>query len=708
MLEAADSAPALFHHVAIVGGGPRCVYALERLVAYLSLRRPSRGRVTISVFEKSGEFGAGEVHSYTQPSTSYLNRVVGQVGFAADETVIDRGQHLLPAELRPTFSEWCREQYARTGDRQFALGPDDVPLRRLHGMALRDMFERYSELLRSLPGVELRTYPEEVVDVVPRATAPGAYDIVLASGACAGPAHHVLFVTGHGAIRPRAGSLEDRLSQHVAGRYVRHAYPLERKVHQGIASAGSSVGVVGLGLTAIDVFLHLTEGRGGRFVADASLPGGLRYVPSGREPAAIVAMSRSGLVYACRPRNQKPEDGSGTHRGVFFNLQGVARLRHSYGKRMQLDDGSERLQLDFTQHVLPLVLLEMAYVYYRTLLGTALAEQTREAVWPAYERFLAGEPVAAPDQLLEPLHALFDRCAEASDEARRFCWQTVLEPMPRESAKDGPDWQRRCIACLETDLANAAQGNLDNPVKAACDAVWRDLRPVLAAAIDEGGITATSHREFVAKYLRYYNRLSNGASLEPMRKVLALMVFGLLDASVGPEPIISLQSSRQPFAVAGARTGVQRQLDWIVDAKVHPFDAALSECSLYPQLLKRGLVQKWRNPASSADAEDYFPGGIHLSPSGHPWIAGRAVNTSLTFMGAPVDRIRFFQLVAARPNASSPVLREADSWARELVSAIEGSYETWRQQGEAASHEVAQSGARHAGERHHGGGRCAS
>jgi hypothetical protein len=146
-----------------------------------------------------------------------------------------------------------------------------------------------------------------------------------------------------------------------------------------------------------------------------------------------------------------------------------------------------------------------------------------------------------------------------------------------------------------------------------------------------------------------------------------------------------VQSSGRPFAVEGPHTGVQRELDWIVDAKVHPFDAALSESPLYPQLLKRGLVQKWRNPAGSAGAEDFCPGGIHLSPSGHPWRAGRAVNTSLTFMGAPVDRIRFFQLVAARPNASSPVLREADVWAREIMSAIAQSHDEWCAQGEAPS-----------------------
>jgi uncharacterized NAD(P)/FAD-binding protein YdhS len=274
--------------LAIVGGGPTCTYALERLAATAG-RLPQDARLEIHVFDRGGQFGAGQVHSADQPVISFLNRIVGQVSFAADESIEGAGP-LLAAEHRPTLLEWCRQKYAETGDPAFDLAAEDWPKRYVHGLALQSQFARYVEILRGLPGITLDLHEEEVVDL---AEQDGGLRIVTASGLGPGPvADYVLMATGHSTNRPERFPLRDRWWSFAKDReavFVPAAYPLEQSLGEDVVSREHTVGCVGMGLTAIDVILYLSEGRGGTFTRDSD--GRLRYVPSGSEPRSVVASS---------------------------------------------------------------------------------------------------------------------------------------------------------------------------------------------------------------------------------------------------------------------------------------------------------------------------------------------------------------------------------------------------------------------------------
>src|SRR5262245_569035 len=104
-------------HLVIVGGGAFGTYSLERLAALLPHVALPKG-LAISLFDRTGRFGAGATHSDLQANSSYMNRVASQIAFAADESNAD-AVRLLPKQLRPTFHEWCRAKYAETGDERF-------------------------------------------------------------------------------------------------------------------------------------------------------------------------------------------------------------------------------------------------------------------------------------------------------------------------------------------------------------------------------------------------------------------------------------------------------------------------------------------------------------------------------------------------------------------------------------------------------------
>lgn len=711
-------------NLSIIGGGPFCTYALERLAAMLpTIELPAK--LCISIFEKTSRFGSGATHSERQAKTSYMNRVASQIAFAADESNVDSSQ-LLPESLRPTFFEWTQAKYQATGDEQFNLLPLDVPLRYLHGEALKERFAYYVKLLRQIDNLTLDLYDEEVIDIS-RDDCSTAWRVhVGGDPGWSIPADHILLVTGHSTNHPAPGSLAATLALHARSmppaRYIPHAYPLHDHLCEESLPPGSLVAVLGLGLTAVDILLHLTEGRGGTFVPDANKAtrSGLRYIAGGREPALIVAVSPSGMFTACRPNNEKALDGSGVghaaleHKGIFLTLEAIRMLRLEVGIPVFLRDGVVR-QLDFELHVFPLVVLEMAYVYYTTLFGTRFGDELCRAVTPSYRAFLregCASRDAGIDHLLEPIQACFEDAAAyvrlresgaaVPDELRRFegtgvfetflltiygqhdagqvspwrhslnvtehrfDWRTFFQPLDRS---DGAEWQQRLIDYMWLDHLAAAQGNLRNPTKAACDGVWRDLRSVFSEVVDYGGLTARSHRRFMNIYWRFYSRMSNGTGLEPMNKVLALIEAGMVDVSVGPAPLVEPLPSRPLFRVSSSVTGIQREVEIIVEGRIHAFDPELDTGSLYPNMFRRGLVRRWRNPGGSC-ADDFYPGGLDLSKAFHPIQRDGVVNPRLTILGAPIEGVAFFQLSAARPQSNSSILNNVARWANEFVGAI--------------------------------------
>lgn len=650
--------------VAIVGGGAFCTYAIERLAAEALAAPPTRG-LDVHVFNRTSRFGAGMAQDCDQSPTSFMNRVVSQIALAADESNVG-ARNLLPRELRPSFLDWLHRRAQEGGGRRFGLGPTDMPARRTHGEALRDAFARYVEALRGIVGVTVHLHASEVCDIRQierdrlevrgRRTAPIQVDTVL-------------LVTGHPDAAPTKNSPADGFARFAASapraRFIDQIYPLKSRLSGGAVPAGASIGLLGMGLAAIDAILHLTEGRGGRFESIAD--GRLRYHRSGREPALIVATSPSGLFPATRPVNMKAHDPSGRshaaleHKPVFLTPEAVEHLRETVG--VAPPPGPVRIrQLDFQRHLFPLLVLELAYVYYRTAAGGS-GDPFERAARPGWTAFLAQSPDAPPfvDDLLDPLHRVAARQA-----LPRFCWRTAFNPLPPDRAASPDEWRRSLLAYLRADIAAAERGNLADPFKSACDGVWRDLRFVLSQVVDFGGLTAASQADFMRVQWRHYCRMSNGAGVDAMRKILSLSDEGIVDISVGPDPRIEAETASELFRITGGFTSAERHVEVLAHARVHDFDAQADRNPLYRNLLGHGLVRLWRNPASGG-AADLLPGSLEVTRDFEAVRADGSVDHRISILGAAVEGTVFFQLAAARPQSNSAILNACGRWAARVM-----------------------------------------
>ncbi|HYH60763.1 MAG TPA: FAD/NAD(P)-binding protein, partial [Solirubrobacterales bacterium] len=152
--------------VAIVGLGPKGLFAFERLVNHA--RDLPAGSIYLTIYEPSPAPGAGPVYDPAQPDYLRMN-------FAAE--LVD----MWPEGLGPSFSEWRRKAGG--------LGDEAYPPRGQVGRYLAEGFERLIAEAPDSMSVDLRA---ERVDAV--TSQAGGW---LVTAETAGEHDEVLVATGH-------------------------------------------------------------------------------------------------------------------------------------------------------------------------------------------------------------------------------------------------------------------------------------------------------------------------------------------------------------------------------------------------------------------------------------------------------------------------------------------------------------------------------
>ena len=250
--------------IAMIGGGPKCLFALLELNDVLSDNEAQT--VQVDVYDPYPP-GAGRVWNTTQPKELRLN---------VNSRIIDASSSLCDQ----TFNEFRNNALQGTTDEVF-------PPRALVGEYLSKQFQRLVQ-----HGKLPVTHRASAVHKVERqagqwlVTSDSWYDLY----------DEVVIATGHGL----AGYQHEQKSATTitaAELTVERSADAQQKVPDR-----STVRIRGAALTAYDVVMTLTEGRGGQWApSEDGTPGRLRYVPSGKEPRHMTMFSRH-----CIPMTPKP------------------------------------------------------------------------------------------------------------------------------------------------------------------------------------------------------------------------------------------------------------------------------------------------------------------------------------------------------------------------------------------------------------------
>jgi len=575
--------------------------------------RPLLRRLHIVMVEPV-EFGAGATYCTLQPDFLRLNTIVSQVTAYPDDTVVSP----LPGIRGPTLYEWYQGS-------SHGMAAGAYPSRRDTGRYLVSVFK---DLVNGAPsGVTIERRGSAVVDM--RRTREDEWSVHLADGHELRCDAAVLAIGGAASAENDSAILANEFGLPPSSAddwLIARPYPIKQSSSR--LKPRETVGILGLGLTGLDLIRACTVGRGGKFVREG---GRLRYLSYGDEPH-MVAWSRTGLPLMARAMNQKPPDTKVQPR--FLTEETID------GIRRQRQRASGTRKLDFIQDLLPLLVREMAVAHDAARASRVeRADQTKGC-----SREHAGDRPCPFDW-------------------KEFRWEQLVSPLKNKACRTADAFKSFFLDYLRCDIAEALQGNLSSPVKAACDVI-RDLRDNVRYAVEFGGLTPDSHRFFDAEFLPLHNRLAVGPPVVASEELLALVEAGIVDPFCGPAPRLQWDSgSGRINLIPTAFLGTTRKLSVVVNARLSPTDVTTTSSPLIRKLLASGDIVPYVNELNGAV---YRPGGIGVTDSYRVIDKQACAHANLFAIGAITEGCTWYSQVLARPYVNSRSMRDAASVAMSL------------------------------------------
>ncbi|WP_194973032.1 FAD/NAD(P)-binding protein [Aquiflexum lacus] len=462
--------------VAIVGGGPKGVYAIERLASVWNCNHPGKD-LDIVCFNTTADFGSGPNYQTEQPDFLLMNYNLGKVDFWTDEQeqIVDDRLDLLAFLKRNNRSEVEVESF-------------DYCSRAVTGIYLQYCLCKLIEALPSNIHLHL------IVDEVTSIEEDSANLLINSKVGIHEGFSEVICCTGH-AYSFGEGSnsaYQVKKSDEIPSSIFRSVYPIQKLQENNYS--GKTVAIKGLGLTFVDAVLGITEGKGGAFKRENT---SLTYLASKKEPKEIFAFSRTGLPMIAR----KDDLSKGDFSLRFFTKETVDHLSNKHDK------------LDFKLHLLPFIQHEFRYQYVIHLLA-----------------FISDKVKHSEKTLLE----MEFYASGIFPDFTPFDLEKFLSPTFPSN-----DWHNAVIDYLEETIFPERFDEL-HQARVAMSALWREIYPLFNKVYAFGKLTGESQRHFDLNYFSRFQRVAYGPPKGNMEKILTLAAADILRFDLAANPKISI------------------------------------------------------------------------------------------------------------------------------------------------------------------------
>lgn len=577
--------------IAIIGGGPKGMYGLERLVAQWQTM-PEACHLNIHIFNRTQFFGAGDVYRPDLPKCVLMNVCNEEINIWMKDA-----KPPTPVQHPLSFLEWL-SHHDISADRK-GYSP-----RALVGRYLEDGFKA---ILNALPAnVTVKTIVDQVIKLE---KSDQGYQVItdkeqqnLENRLTY---QSILLATGH----PRKVlSVQEKfwLNQtrdDDATGYIPCIHPNTKTLDK--IRPKSVVGIKGLGLTFMDTVLLLTEGRGGHFEEAGNK---LIYQPSGNEPGCIFPFSRTGLPMQARA-DMTPS--TLLNPPQFFTRQAIADLKQQKGHK-----------IDFEQDLYPLLQREATLAFYKVLFKNHEFNVSQKV----YERF----------QDLEEAIAKFH---SKYPDIPRFDLKELLDPTQDQSFKTPDDYHRFICDFIKRGINEAKKGPKYSPYIAVSE-IWRRISVVFGEIFRFGGLEPASQQIFMQKYWPQISRITYGPPLKNMKKLCALIASGIVKFNCGPNPEVTFDQVTHQFKVKTQWNTEDFHIHYLIDARIPKNSLDVLQNGLYADLLHNGDIRPYKNKSTTCSAT-YQPGCIELTTKGYAIDSQDKVNYALAATGTPTEGITF-------------------------------------------------------------------
>ncbi|WP_312182438.1 FAD/NAD(P)-binding protein [Arthrobacter sp.] len=617
--------------IVFVGGGPRAALILERLAA--NRPRLFDGPLAVHVVEPH-QPGSGRIWRQDQSPLLKLNSRAADVTMFTDDSVECAG----PPTVGPGLLQWASgvadgsitDAQVPDADlaRQLAgLRPMTFPTRRLQSLYLEWFFRRTVQALGQQ--VPVTVHRDQAVEV---SAEDSGYVVRLASGAAL-PADVVVVAIGH------TDSVPDPQSAGYAGFAARHnlfhtppAYTND--VDFSALRPGQKVIVSGMGLAFIDLVVQLMEGSGGQFV-DA--PGGsLRYIPSGNEPR-LWAGSRRGVPY--RSKISTELRGEPARPPRYLTAGTVAALQEAHG------------ELDFRQHLWPLLAKDAAFGYYQELFTGH-----PERVALPWSEFVVRFDAAA--WYSDERRALVDQAVPAAGDRLEF--EDLDHPLAGVAFAGPAEVQSMVSAHIREDLRLRDGGANSETLGLflALLRVYSELGRLVPAEV----LTPASRPLVSGWWHGFFSYVDSGPPARRLRELLALHEAGYL-LFLGPALEVGTDEKLGLFTASSPQVPHTVRATALIEARLPRPTVEGSANPLLLTLHKSGLGCEERTGGSPSDPST---GKLLVDSSARLVGADGGTRTGLYAVGPATSG--WGSGAFARPNSNAAPFRESDALARLILT----------------------------------------
>ncbi len=542
--------------IAIVGGGPKGLYALDNLRQALQ-ESDFNMPLEIHWYNKNHFFGSGDIYRTDQPEFLLINFCIGNINMWHRDD--------LHGFEKLSLTEWIRANVMDSS----RVSEDDFASRALVGHYLQDGL---NQLVKQLPHyVKLRCVKGEVVDLVPNERGKCFSLITLSEDHLPVKYNEIMLATGHSNNFTNKGleALLYSYTERSKFNFIQGIYPVDQKLNT--IPAHGHVCIKGLGLTFIDAVLALTEGRGGQFVTKDNQ---CIYHPSGKEPKTISCFSRSGLPML--PRSSSWQDSP--YPLKWINTELVSDLL--------VDKGN----ISFEEDLWHLLQKEFAHAYHQAGL----------------ERSKFNKQIDSDSKINTP--TTIDTGEEASFNIDDFFNFTASDKI-----LSAEEYHGKMMQFLKTGVAEAKMDQRFSQWMAIA-AVWKQALPLVAKCYEFGGFTASSQQCFEANYLGKLNQISFGPPVVNAEKLLAIAESGILKFHLGRNTHLKFYSDE--IHIYSEQTQASFKIDALIDARIPKNDFDTGVSLLYKNLLHRKLAKPFQNKAHKPGCVSINTGGQLLGHDG--------------------------------------------------------------------------------------------
>lgn len=540
-----------------------------------------------------------------------------------------------PVAPGPTLYEWARgvlfgtfEDPRNVAERFHAelkdLRPESHPSRALYGEYIHFV---YSRARTTLPdGITLVEHTDTVTGI----TRTSSHDIIhLASGDSIAADATII---ASGWERPAHTPAESDLSTAIADAnrarpatsplvWIEPDNPIEQPLD--LIPSSETILVRGLGMGFFDLLTLLTEGRGGRFVGEATSPA-LTYQPSGNEPH-IVVTSRRG--YPFLPKS------------LYNSLPPRAALTRLKATIAALGPGTS--PIDFDTQVYPAIIRDAADAYYTTL------HRTNPSALPA-----PLDTIRRRIDTTSPADILATDLAELS--AYDLTTPTTLT-----------DLTTHIYHRLAADLHDAHLGTL-SPLKAALWSISASRKP--ASILGAGRYTWESRSNLYASTMALGQMIGSGPPAFRTAQLRALIAAGIVTFA-GPNPHITVTPDGFHLATPAGETITTRVL---ADAWMHDPNASNPRPGTLPHSLAHlGLTRLYQHrradgtPVDSSSFETCPTTRRLIHPDG-------TVDERIALIGIPTGGQMPDTTISPMPGTNPLMLQETDRAATAALATLFG------------------------------------